>query len=54
MKGQDDQGEEDTTPEGLSEKYPWWSLSATAGMTTDPIDKVEESAEVFKGKNTFV
>jgi hypothetical protein len=44
----------DTTPEGLTEKYPWWSLSATAGMTTDRTDKVKESAGVFKGKNIFV
>jgi hypothetical protein len=53
VKGEDDQGEEVTTTEGLSEKYPRWSLSAIA-KTTDPRDKAEESARVFKGKNTFV
>jgi hypothetical protein len=31
VEGQDNQGEEKTTIEGLSKKYPWWSPSAVTG-----------------------
>jgi hypothetical protein len=50
--GDDDQEKEETTIEGLTKKFPWWSSSAAVGRTTDPEARVEELARVFKGKNT--
>jgi hypothetical protein len=50
VEGQDDQGEEDTTIEGVTKKYPQWYHSAAAGGYTNP----EELIGVFEGKNMFV
>ncbi len=53
VEGQDDQ-EEETTIEGLSQKYPWWSPVVMTGMSTCPAGKTEETASLFEGKNTMV
>jgi hypothetical protein len=53
VEGQDDQGEEVTTIEGLAKKYPW-GFPAVEGHTTDPEDIATERAGVLEGKNTFI
>ncbi len=52
--GQDYQAEVETTIEGLSKKYRWWSPLTTAVKSFDSASKTEESAALFEGKNIFV
>jgi hypothetical protein len=54
VEGQDDQGEEDTTIEGVTKKYPQWYHSAAAGGYTNPEDRTAELIGVFEGKNMFL
>jgi hypothetical protein len=54
VEGKAYQAEEETTIEGLSKKYPWWSPLTTAVKSSDSASKTEESATLFEGKNMFV
>jgi hypothetical protein len=46
--------DDETTIEGLSKRYPWWIPAATAGRSTAPSEKTEDTATLFEEKNTRV
>jgi hypothetical protein len=53
VEGLDGQ-EEETTIEGLSKKYPWWSPAPVIGKTTGSLNETEDTASVLEGRNTRV
>ncbi len=46
--------EEKMTIKGLLKKYLWWTPAATIGKAATLMDKTEETASLFEGKNTRV